>query len=111
VILPQPTKCRRYLRGSPMAKRIKWLRQALKNLAQAYDYVAAEHPDAAVQVVLKIQAAVLQLAEFPLLGRVGRVPKTRELVIAYTPYVLVYRVKGQAVEILRVLHTSKRYPK
>jgi toxin ParE1/3/4 len=93
-----------------MPQPVKWLRKALKNLEQAYDYVAADNPDAAVQVVLKLQAAAAQLAEFPLLGKVGRVEQTRELVIAHTPYILVYRVKGKTVEILRVLHGSKRYP-
>jgi toxin ParE1/3/4 len=93
-----------------MPQAVKWLRKALKNLEQAYDYVAADNPDAAVQVVLKIQAAAAQLAEFPMLGKVGRVEQTRELMIAHTPYFLVYRVKGKTVEILRVLHGSKRYP-
>jgi toxin ParE1/3/4 len=93
-----------------MPQAVKWLRKALKNLEQAYDYVAADNPEAAVQVVLKLQAAANQLAEFPLLGKVGRVEQTRELMIAHTPYILVYRVKGKTVEILRVLHGSKRYP-
>jgi toxin ParE1/3/4 len=93
-----------------MPQPVKWLRKALKNLEQAYEYIAEDNPDAAVQVVLKIQSAATQLAEFPLLGKVGRVEQTRELVIAHTPYILVYRVKGKKVEILRVLHGSKRYP-
>ena len=93
-----------------MPQSVKWLRKALKNLEQAYEYIAEDNPDAAVQVVLKIQAAAAQLVEFPLLGKLGRVEQTRELVIAHTPYILVYRVKGKTVEILRVLHGSKRYP-
>jgi len=93
-----------------VAKSVKWLRQALKNLKQAYDYIAEDDGDAAIGVVLKIQAATEQLAEFSTLGRVGRVENTRELVIANTPYIVIYRVRGNAVEILRLLHTSKRYP-
>jgi toxin ParE1/3/4 len=89
---------------------VRWLRKALKTLEQAYEYVAIENPDAAVQLVLKIQAAVEQLALFPMMGREGRVEGTRELVIGGTPYVVVYRVKKATVEILRVLHTSRRYP-
>jgi toxin ParE1/3/4 len=72
-----------------MPKPVKWLRKALKNLEQAYEYVAADNPDATVQVVLKLQAAAAQLAEYPLLGKVGRVETTRELAIAQTPYILV----------------------
>lgn len=93
-----------------MAKNIKWLRKALKSLEQAYDYIAETDADAAIALVLKIQAATQQLAEFPMMGRVGRVDGTRELVIVSTSYLVIYRVKGNAVEILRVLHAAKRYP-
>lgn len=89
---------------------VRWLRKALKNLEQAYQFVAVADVDAAVQLVLRIQAAVEQLDNFPLLGRVGRVEGTRELVIANTPFIVVYRVKGRTVEILRVLHSSRQYP-
>ncbi len=93
-----------------MARPVRWLRQALKNLEQAYDYIAVDDLDAAIAIVLKIQAATEQLAEFPLMGRVGRVEGPRELVIGGTPFIVIYRVKGQAVEILRVLHASRKYP-
>ncbi|HEY9641221.1 MAG TPA: type II toxin-antitoxin system RelE/ParE family toxin [Coleofasciculaceae cyanobacterium] len=93
-----------------MAKSVKWLRQALKNLEQAYDYIAETDEDAAIALILKIQAATDQLSEFPMMGRPGRVDRTRELVIANTPYVVIYRVKESAVEILRVLHSSRKYP-
>lgn len=89
---------------------IKWTRKALKNLEQAYEFIAIDNPDAAVELVIKIQAATEKLEAFPNLGKTGRVEGTRELVIANTPYLLVYRVKGKTVEILRVLHSSKRYP-
>lgn len=93
-----------------MAKSVKWLRKALKNLEQAYDYVAEENVEAAVGLVLKIHAATEQLAEFPMMGRAGRIDGTRELVITNTPYIVIYRVKGSSVEILRVLHSSRKYP-
>lgn len=89
---------------------IKWVKKALKNLEQAYKFIAIDNPDAAVEVVIKIQAATEKLEAFPALGKTGRVEGTRELVIVNTPYLLVYRVKGKTVEILRVLHSSKRYP-
>ena len=89
---------------------IKWTRKALKNLGQTYEFIAIDNPDAAVEVIIKIQAATEKLEAFPNLGKTGRVEGTRELVIANTPYLLVYRVKGKTVEILRVLHSSKRYP-
>ncbi|MBW4523359.1 MAG: type II toxin-antitoxin system RelE/ParE family toxin [Scytolyngbya sp. HA4215-MV1] len=93
-----------------MAKTVKWLRKVLSNLEQAYDYFAETDEDAAIALVLKIQAAAGQLAEFPMMGRTRRVDGTRELVIANTPYIVIYRVKAKAVEVLRVLHSSRKYP-
>ncbi|WP_341527456.1 type II toxin-antitoxin system RelE/ParE family toxin [Nostoc sp. UHCC 0302] len=88
---------------------VKWLRRALRNLEQTHSYILKENPEAAQGVILKIQSAVTQLENYPFMGRPGRIETTRELVISSTPYI-IYRVKEESVEILRVLHTSKRYP-
>ena len=44
------------------------------------------------------------------MGRVGRVRGTRELVIAGTPYIAAYRVKGRVILILRILHGAQLWP-
>jgi len=49
---------------------------------------------------------VLRLLDFPESGRIGQVPGTRELVVTNLPYIVVYRVNGDTVEILRVMHMS-----
>ena len=89
---------------------IKWLHRALRNLEQAHNYIFKENPQAAQQVILKIQSATNQLENYPFMGRPGRVEGTRELVVSNTPYIIIYRLQEESVEILRVLHTSKRYP-
>jgi len=68
------------------------------------------HPEAARQLILRSQSAVGQLAEFPFMGRVGRPEATREIVISNTSYLIIYRVKEESVEILRILHSSRKYP-
>jgi toxin ParE1/3/4 len=50
------------------------------------------------------------LAEFPRVGRSGRIPGTRELVVLRTPYFLVYRIDEPLVEILRVVHGARQWP-
>lgn len=89
---------------------IRWLRRALRNLEQAHSYIQKDNPEAAQELILRIQAAVSQLENYPFIGRLGRVEGTRELIIPNTPYIVIYRIKEESVEILRVLHTSKRYP-
>ena len=90
--------------------RVRWLRTALANLDAEAEYIAEDNPAAAGRVVQKIFRAVDLLKQNPAIGRVGRVAGTRELVIAETPYILPYRVRGDAVEILRVFHAARKWP-
>ena len=50
------------------------------------------------------------LPDNPHMGRAGRVPGTRELVIPQTPYIVPYRVQGEVIQILRVYHGARRWP-
>ena len=90
--------------------RVRWLRVALANLDAEAEYIAQDNPAAAARVVQKILRAVDLLKENPAMGRAGRVAGTRELVVAETPYVIPYRVRGDAVEILRVFHAARKWP-
>jgi len=89
---------------------VRWLRTALRNLEDEAAYIAVDDRAAARLVVGRVLQAVEQLAEQPSLGRPGRVPGTRELVVAGTRYLVPYRVRRDAVEILRIFHTSRRLP-
>jgi plasmid stabilization system protein ParE len=89
---------------------VRWLRTALRNIDDEAAYIAADDPAAARIVVRRVLQAVDQLAEQPSLGRPGRVPGTRELVVAATRYLVPYRVRRDTIEILRIFHTSRRLP-
>jgi toxin ParE1/3/4 len=91
--------------------RIKWLRRrAVRDLDAAEKFIAQDNSEAAAKVALTIVKAVSQLKDQPGTGRAGRVPGTRELVIAETPYIVPYRVKNDVVEILRVYHSARKWP-
>jgi plasmid stabilization system protein ParE len=90
--------------------RVRWLRTALRNLDEEATYIAADDAAAARLVVDRVLKAVARLVEQPGLGRPGRVPGTRELVVRNTRYIVPYRVRGEEVQILRVFHTSRRPP-
>jgi toxin ParE1/3/4 len=89
---------------------VRWLRRALKNLDDEAAYIAREDLEAAARIVERIASAVDQLASHPALGRPGRVPGTRELVISGTPYIVPYRIRGDTVEILRIFHGARKWP-
>ena len=89
---------------------VRWLSRALCNLGEEADHIAQDDPAAAARMVVLIEDAVAMLADHPGLGRPGRVPGTRELVVRGTPYLVPYRVRGQHVDILRVFHGRRRWP-
>ena len=91
--------------------RLRWTRLAERDLDDIAAYIGQDSPPAAARVVLELidQAEVL-LSRHVALGRPGRVLGTRELVIRDLPYVIPYRVRDNHIEILRVLHSSRRWP-
>ena len=89
---------------------VKWLRTALRNLDAEAAFIAEDDPAAARLVVQRVLKSVAMLAAQPDIGRPGRVPHTRELIVLNTRYIVPYRVRGKTVEVLRVFHTSRRLP-
>ena len=91
--------------------RLRWTKLAENDLDAIAAYIGQDSPAAAARVVLElIDQTETQLTRHVALGRPGRVIGTRELVIRGLPYVIPYRVCGNDIEILRVLHTSRRWP-
>jgi addiction module RelE/StbE family toxin len=90
--------------------KIYWLEKATVDLEEAYEFISLDNLSAAAEEVEKILKAVERLAENPAIGKAGRIPKTRELVIAGTPYIVIYRVKDKRLEILRVFHGARQWP-
>ena len=90
--------------------RIRWLRRGLGTRDAQLKYIADRNPAAAARLGDTIRAAVALLADNPHMGRAGRVDGTRELVVARTPYVIIYRVIATEVRIIRMLHSAQRWP-
>ena len=90
---------------------VRWLKTARNNRFEQLDYIAADNPTAAARVDEEIERQTDLLAQFPNMGREGRVNGTRELVINRSPYIVVYRVKKDRIEIIRLLHGAQRWPK
>jgi addiction module RelE/StbE family toxin len=90
--------------------RIRWQHDAINDLIQVRRFIAMDNPSTAARVADRIRSAVPELADQPGMGRPGRVPGTRERVLVDVPYIIAYRVEGNGVVILRVLHTSRKWP-
>lgn len=89
---------------------VRWSPEAAVDFVAIVEYIRKQNPSAAERVANKIYDGVVSLASFPRQGRAGRTKGTRELVFSPLPYIAVYRVKGEVVEIARVLHWSQKWP-
>jgi len=86
--------------------RVIWSDGALRDLAQHIRYIADFNPRAAALFAHELRAAANNLRTFPHRGRPGQHGNIRELVTVW-PYVMVYHVAGQTVEILRIWHGAQ----
>jgi toxin ParE1/3/4 len=90
---------------------VLWSPEAIADIASLRAYIAEDNPDAANRIALHIGHNVEQLlSSHPEMGRPGRVPGTRELVIPMTPYVVAYSIRDNRVQALRVYHGARRWP-
>jgi toxin ParE1/3/4 len=88
-----------------------WSPQALDDLAALRAYIEKDNPEAGKRVALHVIHNVeTLLRDHPEMGRPGRVPGTRELVIPGTPFIVPYRLIGKEIQILRVFHGARRWP-
>lgn len=91
--------------------KLRWTDGAIDDLESAYRYLEAENPRAAWELVSTVISAVERLEQFPHMGRPGRVDGSRELPVTRTPFVVAYRLKGESIQILAVLHAARKWPK
>ena len=89
---------------------LSWTRSALDDLEQAGEFIAVDNPRAARAMAARVREAVEYLLAHPNLGRPGRFRGTRELVVSGTPFIIVYRIRYDLIQILRVLHHARKCP-
>jgi toxin ParE1/3/4 len=90
--------------------RVRWTRRSIRSLEALAEYIAKDRPSAAARMVERIRDTVDHLAENPDLGRVGRVPGTRELIVGGTPFIVPYRIREDVIEIISIFHAARRWP-
>lgn len=90
---------------------IRWTDPAVHDFTRICDYIQ-EHGSSATarRVALSIHRQLEVLVDFPECGKTGRKPDTRELVFSGLPYLAIYRIHRDAVEILRILHAAQDWP-
>ena len=90
--------------------RVLWTSNAANDLAAIVGRIRKENPASAQRVAKTIYTAIAELRQFPNRGRKGLAPDTRELVFPPWPYIAVYEVIDNSVNVLRIRHASQDWP-
>jgi toxin ParE1/3/4 len=91
--------------------RVRWTYEAVKDLDETISYIADEDKGTARNIAIAIKAAAMSLGKLPHRGRPGFVEGTRELLVPNLPYFFVFWVQKNHVEILRLMHFSRKWPR
>ncbi|TCL95755.1 addiction module RelE/StbE family toxin [Rhizobium sp. PP-WC-2G-219] len=89
---------------------LRWTQRALRRLDDIGAYIEKDDPLTAARVISRITSAAETLTEQPAMGRAGRMKGTRERVLPDIPYIIAYRVRGNGIDILTVLHAAQKWP-
>lgn len=90
--------------------KIIWAKSAKQDLQSIESYISEDDSFAAYNTIIRIFDKVeTLLIKNPSIGRAGRIMGTRELIITGTPYIVPYIVSERRIEILRVLHNSRKW--
>jgi addiction module RelE/StbE family toxin len=87
---------------------VRWTPTALRDLDALHSFISEDNATAALAVVEALLKGIAALTRNPEMGRTGRVAGSRELVVA--PYVIAYRSRKSVIEILGIIHGSRRWP-
>lgn len=87
--------------------------QAERDIEECFVYIAEDNLDAGVVFLVAVEDSLEQLARFPLLGKT-RLFQNKQFqnirmwkVKGYENYLVFYMVSEDAIEVIRVLHSSR----
>jgi len=90
--------------------KIRLAKPAEEDLEDIDAYIRQDNPDAAQRTVERVFEAIEYLLQFPHMGRSGRLPETRELIVSGTPFIVIYQIRRSDIFILRILHSARKWP-
>lgn len=91
--------------------KVRYDPKALRNLDGILNYVSKRDASAAKRLAERILKVISRLERHPFSARGRKSDNSRILVIPGTRYVAIYRVKGDEIHILQILHTAQNFPR
>jgi addiction module RelE/StbE family toxin len=88
---------------------VRWTTASVADRQAIFDYIAQDNPLAAIGMDALFERSAQRLCEHPKLGKVGKLPGTREL-IPHESYRLIYELSLDTVWVLALVHTARQWP-
>jgi addiction module RelE/StbE family toxin len=88
---------------------VRWTGPAAQDLEDIALYIQRDSESAAESVARTLFDAANSLELLSSRGRVGRIAGTRELVVPGLPYIVVYQVTTEAIQILHIYHGARNW--
>jgi toxin ParE1/3/4 len=90
---------------------VRWSIPAAEDLEHICEWIGSDTPDAACRVARTIYDECGRLKDFPHLRRPSRrMAGRRELTFAPLPYIAVYQITANAIEVSRIFHGAQDWP-
>jgi toxin ParE1/3/4 len=89
--------------------KVVWTRRAVRHLVHLREYIEKDSERNPTSVAGRMLKAVELLQNHPEIGRPGRVPGTRELVVTDTPFIIPYRVRRERLQLIAVFHGRQKW--
>jgi len=89
---------------------LRWTEEATDDLEHIAGYLLTHTPGRALDLIRAVYDAPSDLLRFPNRGRQGKKQGTRELVLSPLPYIVVYKILGDNIFVVRILHGAQKWP-
>jgi toxin ParE1/3/4 len=89
---------------------LRWSPAAAEDFSELSNTSGKKNAPAAQGIAKTIYESAGSLKSLPSKGRKGRVEGTRELPLPPLPFVVVYRIRKDIVEIANVIHGAQKWP-
>ncbi len=80
-----------------------------KSIKSIHDYISRDNIEYARKEIEKIRQSVHLIEKNPYIGTISSNKNTRKFFIPTTNYFVVYQVQKDTLEIITILHTSRKY--
>ena len=85
-------------------------RKTLQALSEVLEYYESQQSGLGARFLRSYDTQIEVVRDMPKIGRSGKVFGTRELVMQDFPFLVVYRIRKDYLEIIRLIHQSMKYP-